>query len=128
MTQAERLLAKDALTAGLTSSALEPADVVAGSPDVRMTELTVVHGVEIGIWEITPGTVTDIEVDEVFVVLSGRGDVRFRDGSVLPIATGSVVRLRAGDRTTWHIEETVRKIYVLPPVPHPQPSTEDNQQ
>ncbi|HET7801419.1 MAG TPA: hypothetical protein VFL38_13435, partial [Humibacillus xanthopallidus] len=27
---------------------------------------------EVGVWEMTPGTATDVEADEVFVVLSGR--------------------------------------------------------
>ena len=72
-------------------------------------------GVELGVWEITSGIVTDIEADEVFVVMSGRGRVEFEDGSSIALGTGTDVRLRAGDRTHWIVYETLRKIYVLLP-------------
>jgi uncharacterized cupin superfamily protein len=51
-------------------------------------------------------------MDEVFVVLSGAGDVTFEDGSTLPLAPGTVVRLREGDRTVWRVTHTLRKLYV----------------
>jgi uncharacterized cupin superfamily protein len=54
----------------------------------------------------------DVECDEVFVVLSGRGSVEFEDGEVVPLQAGTVVRLRKGDKTVWHISETLRKVYV----------------
>jgi uncharacterized cupin superfamily protein len=74
--------------------------------------------VEVGLWEITPGTVTDVEEDEVFVVLSGSGTVRFADGEEIRLAPGSLVRLHAGEETTWEIHETLRKVYVVAaPVP-----------
>ena len=69
--------------------------------------------VEVGVWEMTPGTATDVEVDEVFVVLAGSATVSFDDdGEQVELAPGSVVRLRAGERTTWVVRETIRKIYV----------------
>jgi uncharacterized cupin superfamily protein len=78
-------------------------------------------GVELGVWEITSGIVTDVEADEVFVVLSGRGRVEFDDDSSIALAAGTVVRLRAGDRTRWIVYETLRKIYVLLP-DHEEPT------
>jgi uncharacterized cupin superfamily protein len=72
------------------------------------------EGREIGVWEMTPGTATDTEVDEVFIVLAGSATVRF-DSPELPaieLAPGSVVRLTAGMRTTWIVRETLRKVYV----------------
>ena len=74
-----------------------------------------VGGLEVGICEITSGVVTDFEADEVFIVLSGRGRVEFENGDSILLHTGSAVRLRAGDRTTWVIYETLRKVYVLLP-------------
>ena len=69
-------------------------------------------GVEVGLWEMAPGTDDDTEVDEVFVVLAGRGTVAFEDGELIDLAPGVAVRLRAGERTTWTVTETLRKVYV----------------
>jgi uncharacterized cupin superfamily protein len=111
-----RLLAVDARMMELEHLELDPADVIGGSPRTNLSALVSAGDVEIGIWEITSGIVTDIESDEVFVVLGGRGLVEFDEGASLSLSTGSVVRLRAGDRTTWTIYETLRKVYVvLPP-------------
>jgi uncharacterized cupin superfamily protein len=105
------------ITAGAASVPLEPlpADhVVAGSPSAGSVVLDERDGREIGVWEMTPGTAIDTEVDEVFVVLAGDATVRF-DSPQLPaveLAPGSVVRLTAGMRTTWTVRETLRKIYV----------------
>lgn len=115
----ERLLAGDAGTAALTVDGLHPADIVAGTPVASSTELTSARGVDVGVWQLTAGTVTDTEVDEVFIVLTGRGEVTFADGEVVPLAPGAVVRLCAGERTTWTVTETLRKIYVL--LPHEEP-------
>jgi uncharacterized cupin superfamily protein len=66
----------------------------------------------VGVWEMAPGTEQDTEVDEVFVVLAGRGSVTFEDGEVVELRPGVVVRLTAGERTTWTVTETLRKVYV----------------
>lgn len=67
---------------------------------------------ELGLWQIDPGEVTDVEVDEVFLVLAGSGTVSFSDGSAISLGPGVMVRLHKGDRTTWVIQETLRKLYV----------------
>lgn len=61
---------------------------------------------------MTPGMVRDVECDEDVVVLAGRGSVEFQDGEVVPLTPGAVVRLHRGDRTIWHIAETLRKVYI----------------
>lgn len=66
-----------------------------------------------GVWEHPPGTSTDTEVDEVFVVLQGRGRVTFASGEVLELAPGVVARLSAGEETTWEIEAVLRKVFIL---------------
>ena len=68
--------------------------------------------VEVGAWEMMPGTETETEVDELFVVLAGRGTVTFEDGEVIDLEPGVAVRLTAGERPTWTVEEALRKIYV----------------
>jgi uncharacterized cupin superfamily protein len=69
-------------------------------------------GVEVGLWEAGPGTDTDTEVDELFLVLSGSGTVTFEDGSTIDLRPGVLVRLFEGDRTTWEIAERLRKLYL----------------
>jgi len=92
-----------------------PADeVLAGAPTTAVHELATLGGIEVGIWEMTPGTATDTEADEVFVVLSGRATIAFASSGLpdLEVGPGSVVRLAEGMRTTWTVTETLRKVYV----------------
>ena len=86
---------------------------VAGEPHDGATELTVFEGCEIGVWEMTPGTATDVEVDEVFVVLAGAATITFDDGTVVDLKPGSFCRLHAGQRTQWNVTATLRKMYVV---------------
>ncbi|MCV7356923.1 cupin domain-containing protein [Mycolicibacterium fluoranthenivorans] len=75
--------------------------------------LTEFGGLELGIWEMTPGVMTDVEADEVFVVLSGAATVEFADGTApLALGPGDVVRLAAGAETVWTVTETLRKVYL----------------
>lgn len=111
MTRAH-LLAPDTAEIPLQPLALDPGDVLAGSPSAASAALAELGGVEVGIWEMTSGTVRDTEVDEVFVVLSGSGSVRFQDGTDVVLRTGCVVRLYAGERTEWKITSTLRKVYI----------------
>lgn len=67
---------------------------------------------EVGLWDAGPGTDTDVEAAEVFVVLRGAGEVRFADGSAIALRPGTLVHLRAGDQTTWTITERLRKLYL----------------
>ncbi|WP_340537953.1 cupin domain-containing protein [Nocardioides sp. GXZ039] len=103
-----RLLCADAHTADL-----EP-DVADGPMPTSLAVLAD-SPAGIGIWQAEPGTDVDVEAEELFVVLTGRGVVRFEDGSELALAPGAVVQLHAGDRTTWTITEPLRKVYVTLP-------------
>jgi uncharacterized protein len=109
------VLCADVMTEPLTADELSPSDVVAGSPQVASADLEAAGGVSIGVWEITEGAVSDTEVDEVFLVLAGSGQIAFDDGSTVPIQPGALIRLRAGERTVWTINEKVRKVYVILP-------------
>ncbi|HEY6759512.1 MAG TPA: cupin domain-containing protein [Baekduia sp.] len=100
--------------AALTPDELDPTDVLAGAPATASAAL--MHtaagaAVDLGIWEMTPGTVTDVEADELFVVLSGSATIAFEDGPVLEVGPGDVCRLKAGQRTVWTVHETLRKVY-----------------
>ena len=91
-----------------------PADQsVRGEPTTAATAVDEFGGLEVGVWEMTPGVMTDVEADEVFVVVSGSATVEFGDGSQsLRIGPGDVVRLAAGAETVWTVSETLRKVYL----------------
>ena len=82
---------------------------------MRIAGTEVCGGLEIGVWEMTPGVMTDVEADEVFVVLSGSATIEFADGTAtLRVGPGDVVRLAAGAETVWTVAETLRKVYLTP--------------
>ncbi|OKH64289.1 cupin domain-containing protein [Mycolicibacterium goodii] len=94
-----------------------PADQsVSGAPQTAALALDEFDGLEIGVWEMTPGVMSDVEADEVFVVVAGSGSVEFADGSpTLHLGPGTVCRLKAGTSTVWTVTETLRKVYLTGP-------------
>ena len=102
-----------AAAADMTHEPVPSHQSVTGNPTTATTALGEFGGFEIGIWEMSPGVMTDVEADEVFVVLSGAATVEFADGSpALALRPGAVVRLAAGAETTWTVTETLRKVYL----------------
>ena len=99
----------------LDADELGSTTVLAGNPAMSSKTLwTSKRGtVQHGIWELTPGTVTDVEADELFVVLSGSATIAFEDGPTLDVGPGDVVRLPEGARTVWTVHETLRKVYAI---------------
>jgi uncharacterized cupin superfamily protein len=102
----------NAFSTPLDHEPLPPEQVVQGSPTTASTVLDAGAGREFGLWEMTPGTATDTEVDEVFVVLSGRATVTGIAPEPVELVPGSVVRLTAGMQSTWTVHETLRKVYL----------------
>jgi uncharacterized cupin superfamily protein len=109
MVSVQRLLD---VTSPIDLSPVEATTILSGSPRCGSRALAAVAGAEVGVWEMTEGVATDIEVDEVFVVLSGHAIVEFDDGETIELTPGSAVRLRAGERTTWTVHSTLRKLYI----------------
>ncbi|MFF4944521.1 MULTISPECIES: cupin domain-containing protein [Streptomyces] len=99
--------------AELVPEPLDAAQIVSGDPVVTGKVLwESPDGKQIrGIWQITPGVVTDTEANELFVVVSGRATVAVEGGATLEIGPGDACVLREGDRTTWTVHETLRKAY-----------------
>ncbi|MGO2859509.1 MAG: cupin domain-containing protein [Brevibacterium sp.] len=103
-------------------------------------ELGTIGGVDYGLWEMSAGAMRDVEGDEVFLVISGRGRIEFDEpvideaavdetavdefaadesGAVEPaqsdiaLAPGTLVRLKDGMRTRWYIDEgPLRKLFI----------------
>ncbi|MFB7163774.1 cupin domain-containing protein [Streptomyces sp. NPDC058320] len=92
---------------------LDPEQIVSGDPVVTGKVLwESADGKQLrGIWQITPGVVTDTEANELFVVVSGRATVEVQGGQTLEVGPGDAAVLREGDRTTWTVHETLRKAY-----------------
>ena len=106
----QRIVVTDVFTEPLTR---EPASqVVNGDPQTGILDLCQVGETDVGIWELTEGTVRDTEVEELFIVLSGKGRVDFGSGETVDLSPGVCVRLHEGERTTWTVTETVRKIWI----------------
>ncbi|MEU9102812.1 cupin domain-containing protein [Streptomyces xanthophaeus] len=99
--------------AELEAEELDPEQIVSGTPVVTgMVLWESPDGKQVrGIWQITPGVVTDTEADELFVVVSGRATIEVEGGATLEVGPGSACVLREGDRTTWTVHETLRKAY-----------------
>jgi uncharacterized protein len=100
----------DAAGLTLVHHLVAPDQIVSGSPTTGIHEFDE----STGVWEMSPGAMRDVEVDEVFVVLSGDAMIEFIDAALpsIDLRAGSVVRLEAGMRTVWTVRETVRKVYV----------------
>ena len=100
-----RLVSADVLGSALTPD--EP-----NALDTAAAALVSIGELEVGLWEAGPGVDSDVEVDEIFLVLSGAGSVSFADGSRLDLHPGVLVRLHAGDETIWEITQRLRKLYL----------------
>ena len=93
--------------------AVAPEQVAGGQPRTGVGRLGMFGGLEVGVWEMTPGVMRDIEADEVFVVLAGAATIEFADGTApLTLKPGDVVRLAEGAQTIWTVTERLRKVYL----------------
>ncbi|MBO4255022.1 cupin domain-containing protein [Streptomyces griseorubiginosus] len=101
--------------AELEPEPLAPEQIVSGTPEVTGKVVwESADGRQLrGIWQITPGVVTDTEADELFVVVSGSATIEVEDGPTLTVGPGDMAVLRAGDRTRWTVHETLRKAYAI---------------
>lgn len=67
-----------------------------------------------GLWEHSVGISIDVEVDEVFVILEGKGRVILKSGEVLHLEKGTVGTLKAGEESRWEIDEPLKKVWIMP--------------
>jgi len=97
----------------LEPTLLDPAQIVSGTPETAELVLweSADGRITRGVWQITPGVVTDVELDELFVVVSGRATIEIEGADPIEAEPGSVVILGEGAKTRWTIHETLRKVY-----------------
>ena len=96
---------------------LEMTDVSAeqrikGAPKTGAASLGQFADLRVGVWEMSVGTMRDVEVDELFVIVQGSATVDFEDGTSITLAPGDVGKLRAGQKTVWTVTEPLRKVYL----------------
>lgn len=117
MAEPPPVLRSAAAEAALEPDPLDPEQVVAGSPRTSALVLSSAgDGQETGVWRCTPGTFTDVEAPETFVVIEGRATIAF-DGGEVEVGPGDVCELAAGARTVWTVHETLLKGYRFGPSP-----------
>lgn len=84
--------------------------------DERTSDLPLLDDgqVQIGIWECTPGIVADPggDFDETMFMVSGRVAVDHAEGS-FDIAPGTLWATPRHFASTWWVQQTVRKVYVI---------------
>ncbi|MCV7421562.1 cupin domain-containing protein [Mycobacterium yunnanensis] len=102
-----------AATLELDHEAVPAGQAVRGEPTTAATAVDEFCSLEVGVWEMSPGVMNDVETDEVFVVIAGAATVEFVSGrDPLELGPGDVVRLAAGTETVWTVTETLRKVYL----------------
>lgn len=105
--------------ADVLDGALEPTGVRAGadSGDPRTSGIVFFsgHGVEVGVWECTPGgwPIHERPNTETMLLLAGTARITPADGEPVELGEGDVLVLPRGWSGRWDVTETVRKLYVL---------------
>ena len=96
----------------LEHSPLAASKNVSGDVTTAVSAEATEGDMEVGVWEHSVGTSTDVEVDEVFVVLEGQGTVTCDDGGRIDLAPGVVGLLPMGAKTTWTVTKPLRKVWI----------------
>jgi uncharacterized cupin superfamily protein len=105
----------EAASATIVTEPVPVEQVISGQPETGSVELGVWSGKEVGVWEMTPGVMSDVEADEVCIILSGMGTVQRTIGAGTihqELKPGVVLELRQGEETIWSVSESVRKVYL----------------
>jgi uncharacterized cupin superfamily protein len=73
------------------------------------------NGVEVGVWECTPGgwSIVDRPDHETVQILAGRARLTNADGTAVELSAGDALTLPKGWTGRWDILETVRKFYFI---------------
>jgi uncharacterized cupin superfamily protein len=102
----------DASQVRLAHDRLDADRNISGDVTTAVSAQATLGDMEVGVWEHSVGTSTDVEVEEVFVVLEGEGTVTDDDGGRIDLSPGVVGLLPMGAKTTWTITEPLRKVWI----------------
>ena len=102
----------DAVQAPLSHTELDSERNASGDVTTAVSAEATLGDMEVGVWEHSVGTSTDVEVEEVFVVLEGEGTVTDDHGGRIDLAPGVVGLLPMGAKTTWTITKPLRKVWI----------------
>jgi len=105
----------DALALAIPTEHVPANQATDGSPETGFVPLTENDGREIGVWVMTPGAMTDVETDEISIIIGGTGVVHRSVNGVRveqPLIAGTVLQLHSGEETLWVVTQTIRKVYV----------------
>ena len=102
----------DASRIPLAHAALDAKQNVSGDVTTAVRAEAAWGDMEVGVWEHSVGTSTDVEIEEVFVVIEGEGTVTCDQGGQIDLAPGVVGLLPAGAQTTWTISKPLRKVWI----------------
>jgi uncharacterized cupin superfamily protein len=89
-------------------------EVIEGDPrcSIRMDRGTQSTRTRLGVWMCTPGTFRCVEKgDELQTVIEGRLVIVIEDGSSSEFGPGDSFFTQKGERVTWKIVETVKKVF-----------------
>ncbi|WP_181273942.1 cupin domain-containing protein [Brevibacterium oceani] len=92
-------------------------DLAGADVTTAFAELGSIGGADYGLWEMSVGSMRDVEGDEVFLVVSGTGRIEFEESTRpdIDMAPGALVRLSDGEKTRWTITEApLRKLFIAP--------------
>lgn len=86
----------------------------AGDPQTSGITFFSGHGVDVGVWECTPGgwAIEDRADTETMLLLGGRVRITPAGGDPVELGEGDVFVLPAGWSGRWDVLETVRKLFV----------------
>ena len=95
------------------SDPIDPERVMDGDPEAFDLPITKAEdGAEIaGFWMCTPGTFSDTELEESFLVIKGHAEVEMADGTRITLSPGDTHSFRAGEETVWKVTQPLIKSY-----------------
>ena len=98
---------------GFEPDPFDPDQVIDGDPEAFDLTLTEAEGgTEVaGFWMCTPGSFTDTELEESFVVIRGQAEVEMADGTRIALGPGDTHSFRAGEKTIWKVTQPLVKSY-----------------
>ncbi|TDD90521.1 DUF861 domain-containing protein [Saccharopolyspora karakumensis] len=64
-----------------------------------------------GIWELTEGTIDDVEADEIVHVVCGHATVSFSDGETVELQAGDLFVLSPGQKSRWQVHKRFRAVF-----------------